>query len=158
MKRVIALAAALLLALGSAPGAAAADSVAFEAELHHFSLPAGTCLDDVCDFESHGYGFTNLMGPVTVEVEFTWDLTTTPCTTLDPLVFTLVGATGSVTISGSGSVCNAGSPSGFPQFVATFGHVTDGTGEFSAISGSVSAQGILAQRGPVLHMSGSVSY
>jgi len=157
MQRFIALIVALLFALGSATAATASDGVAFEAELHHFSPPVGICVDGVCDFESHGYGFTNLMGPVTVDVEFTWDFTTTPCSTLDPLVFTLVGATGSVTVSGSGVVCDGLSPSGFPQFFSGTGQVTGGAGEFSGISGRVSAQGILA-RGPILHMSGSVAY
>jgi len=75
----------------------------------------------------------------------------------DPLVFTLVGATGSVTISGSGLVCDGLGPSGFPEFISTVGQVTGGIGEFSGILGNVSADGILAKRGPVVHMSGTVS-
>jgi hypothetical protein len=149
--------AALLLVLASSTVAAAAASAAFEAELHHFSPPTGTCSDGVCEFESHGYGFTNLMGQVTVDAELTWDFTTAPCATLDPLVFTLVGATGSMTISGSGVVCNGLGPSGFPQFFSGIGQVADGTEEFSGISGSVSAEGILANRGPIVHISGNVS-
>jgi hypothetical protein len=77
---------------------------------------------------------------------------------LDPLVFTLVGATGSVTISGSGVVCDGLGPSGFPQFFTGTAEITGGTGEFSGISGAVSAQGLIAQRGPVVHMSGTGSY
>jgi hypothetical protein len=77
MQRVIAPIAALVFALGSATVASASDGVAFEAELHHVSPPAGTCVGGVCEFTSNGYGFTNLMGPVTINVEFTWDFTTT---------------------------------------------------------------------------------
>jgi hypothetical protein len=77
---------------------------------------------------------------------------------LDPLAFTLVGATGSVTVSGSGVVCDGLSPSGFPQFFSVTAQVAGGSGEFSGISGNVSAQGILAKRGPIVHMSGTVSY
>ncbi len=158
MKRIIVITAVLLIALGSATAVAAADNVAFEAELHHFSAPAGTCVDGVCDFESHGYGFTNLMGPVTVSVEFTWDFTTSPCSTLDPIEFTLVGATGSITTVGSGVICPSLSPSEFPQFFSAVGEITGGTGEFGGISGSPTSQGTVGPNGPVVHMSGTVSY
>jgi hypothetical protein len=104
MKRLIATAAvAALITLGWATPVLAQQTRGFEAELHHFSSPAGTCEAGICDFVTYGYGFTNLMGPVMVSVEFTWDFTTTPCSTLDPIDFTLVGATGSITTSGSGS-------------------------------------------------------
>ena len=98
------------------------------------------------------------MGPVTVSVEFTWDFTTTPCSTLDPIDFTLVGATGSITTSRSGVICPAVSPSGFPQFFSAVGEITGGTGEFSGISGSPASQGTVGPNGPVVHMSGTVSY
>lgn len=159
MKRLIATAAvAALITLGWATPVLAHQTRDFEAELHHFSSPAGTCEAGVCDFVTYGYGFTNLMGPVTVSVEFTWDFTTTPCSTLDPIDFTLVGATGSITTSGSGVICPAVSPSGFPQFFSAVGEITGGTGEFSGISGSPASQGTVGPNGPVVHMSGTVSY
>jgi hypothetical protein len=158
MKRWMATAVvAVLITLGWTTPALAQQTRSFEAELHHFSPPAGTCVDGVCDFVSYGYGFTNLLGPVTVTVEFTWDFTTTPCSTLDPLVFTLIGATGSVTISGSGAVCDGLGPSGFPQFFSGTAEITGGSGEFSGTTGAVSAEGVIAQRGPIAHMSGTVS-
>jgi hypothetical protein len=158
MKRIIITVAAVLMALGGASPALAQQTRVFQAELHHFSVPAGTCVDGVCDFESHGYGFTNLMGSVTVSAELTWDFNTTPCSTLDPIVFTLVGATGSITVSASGVVCNGPSPSGFPQFFIGEGEITSGTGAFSGISGSVLVEGTVTGIGPVVHMSGTVSY
>jgi hypothetical protein len=158
MRISFALAASLLLVIASVTTATAAESVTFQGELHHFTPPAGTCDGGVCEYESHGYGFTNLMGSITVDVEFTWDFTTSPCSTLDPLVFSLVGATGSVAIEGSGVVCDAPEPSGFLQFFSGTGEVTGGTGEFAGISGSVTFQGVLAKRGPVVHMSGPVSF
>jgi hypothetical protein len=158
MKRLMATAVvAVLFTLGWATPALA-QTRNFEAEMQQFSAPAGPCVDLVCDFESHGFGFTNLMGPVTIGAEFMWDFTTTPCSTLDPLVFTVVGATGSVTISGSGVICDGLGPSGFPQFFSGTGQVSGGTGDFTGISGAVSWRGVLAQRGPVVHVSGTVSY
>jgi hypothetical protein len=162
MKRTIAIVtAAAALALGGAAPSLAADNVAFEAELHHFTAPSPPCPPgEVCTSVSYGYAFSNLMGPlVRVTAEFTWDRTTTPCSTLDPLVFTLVGDTGSITISGSGSVCDGLNPElGIPQFFTGVGEITGGTGDFTGITGSVTSQGILSSDGPVFHMTGTVSY
>jgi hypothetical protein len=159
MKRLIATAAvAALITLGWATPVLAQQTRDFEAELHHFSAPAGSCEAGVCDYVSYGYGFTNLVGSVTVTVELTWDFTTSPCSTLDPLEFTLVGATGSITISGSGVVCPSLSPSGFPQFFSGVGEITGGTGEFSGITGSLTSEGTVGPNGPVVHLSGTVSY
>lgn len=155
------LAAAAMLAFAGAAPVRAQDTVAFQAELHHFSVPEGTCEDGVCNFVSYGYGTVNIMGSpfVLVTVEFVWDFNTSPCSTLDPLEFTLVGATGSITISGSGSVCPGPNPQlAFPEFFSGVGEITGGTGEFSGITGSVSTQGTIGPRGPVIHMSGTVSY
>jgi hypothetical protein len=156
MKGLVAIVlAAVMIAMGAATPALARQTRDFEAELHHFSAPAGSCEAGVCDYVTYGYGFTNLMGPVTVTIVFTWDFTTAPCSTLDPLVFTLVGATGSMTISGSGVVCTG---RGLPQFFTGAGQVTGGTGEFRGISGSVTTWGTLTNDGPVVHMSGTASY
>jgi hypothetical protein len=51
-----------------------------------------------------------------------------PCSTLEPLVFTVIGATGSITVSGSGVFCDGLSPFGFPQFLSGTGQVAGGTG------------------------------
>jgi hypothetical protein len=161
MKRIIVIAAAAaLLALGGAAPGLAAENVPFEAELHHFSAPAGSCQNGVCTYVSYGYSFSNLMGPlVRVTVHFVWNFNTTPCSTLDPLEFTLIGETGSITISGSGSICPGLNPGlGIPQFFTGAGEITGGTGEFSGITGSVTSQGVLSSDGPVVHMSGTVSY
>jgi hypothetical protein len=161
MRRIIAIAAgAVLLALGGAVPSLAAENVAFQAELHHFTAPQGTCQDGVCTYVSYGYAFSNLMGPlVRVTVHFVWDFNTTPCSTLDPLEFTMVGETGSITISGSGSICPSLNPElGIPQFFSGVGEITGGAGGFSGITGSVTSQGTLSSDGPVIHMSGTVSY
>jgi hypothetical protein len=161
MRRIIAIAAgAALLALSGATPSLAAENVAFQAELHHFTAPAGPCENGVCKYLSHGYGFSNLMGPlVRVTVYFVWDFNTTPCSTLDPLVFRLVGETGSITISGSGSICPGANPElSFPQFFSGAGEITGGTGEFSGITGSVTSQGTLGPNGPIVHLTGDVSY
>jgi hypothetical protein len=72
--------------------------------------------------------------------------------------YTLVGATGSISILGSGFICSGHRISDFPQFFSGVGEVTGGTGEFSGITGSLTGQGILGPNGPVLHLSGHVSY
>ena len=157
--RLIAIAAAaVLMAFGTATPVLAQQTRDFEAELHHFSAPAGPCENGVCNFVTYGYGFTNLMGSVTVTVVLTWDFNTTPCFTLDPMVWTLVGATGSVTISASGVFCEPRGLDTFPQYVSAVGVVTGGTGEFSGITGSVTIQGPAGGQGPIVHMSGTVSY
>jgi hypothetical protein len=157
--RVIAIAAAaVLMAFGTATPVFAQQTREFEAEMHHFSAPQGPCVNGVCNYVTCGVGFTNLMGPVTVTVVFTWDFNTTPCSTLDPMVWTLVGTTGSITISASGVFCEPRGLDTFPQYFSAVGVVTGGTGEFSGITGSVTIQGPAGGRGPVVHMSGTVSY
>lgn len=157
MRRSVSFSAALLLILTTSVPVLAVERSAFEAEFHHFSQPAGICVGGVCEYESHGYGFTNLMGAVTVDVVFTWDFTAAPCSTIDPFAFTLVGATGSMTIVGSADVCPGLSPYGFPEFLAGPAVITAGTGAFAGVSGDVSVDGIIASRGPVVHLSGTVS-
>lgn len=62
MKRFIAIAAgAADVALAGGSPAYGEDSVAFEGELHHFSPPAGSCANGVCNFTTHGYGTVNIM-------------------------------------------------------------------------------------------------
>jgi len=159
--RLIALAAAaVLMVFGTATPLFAQQTREFEAEMHHFSAPVGPCVNGVCNYVTFGDGFTNLMGSVTVTVVFTWDFNTTPCSTLDPMEWTLVGATGSITISASGVICAPRGLDNFPQSFSGVGVITGGTGEFTGITGSVTIQGPLTGhgRGPVVHMSGTVSY
>jgi hypothetical protein len=136
--------------------------VALQAELHHFSLPEGTCESGICTYTTHGYGTVNIMGTgalfVSATINFVWDFNTTPCSTLDPMEYILVGPTGSISILGSGSLCPGRRLADFPEFFSGVGQITGGTGEFSGITGSVTSQGILGPNGPMLHISGSVSY
>lgn len=155
---IAAAAAAVLMVFGTATPVLAQQTRDFEAELHHFTAPAGPCENGVCNYVTYGQGSANLMGSVTVTVVFTWDFNTAPCSTLDPMEWTLVGATGSVTISASGVICAPRGLDNFPQSFSGVGVITGGTGEFSGITGSVTIQGPLGRRGPVVHMSGTVSY
>jgi hypothetical protein len=163
MKRLIVIAATLMIAFGMATPVVARETVPFQAELHHFTAPAGTCEAGVCLYTSQGFGTVNIMGTgapfVSVAVELRWDFTTSPCSTIDPLELTLVGATGSIDISGSGSYCPGLGPSGFPQYFSGVGEITGGTGEFSGITGTVTTiNGPVGPNGPVLHLSGTASY
>jgi hypothetical protein len=161
MKTIIAIVtAAAALALGGASPGLAADDVAFEAELHHFTAPVPPCpAGAVCTSVSYGYAFSNLMAAlVRVTAYFTWDRTTTPCSTMDPLVFILAGDTGSITISGSGTICPGVTPQVSPNFLTGIGEITDGTGEFSGSTGRVTSKGTLGPHGPVFHMTGTVSH
>ena len=152
---IAAAAAAVLMVFGTATPVFAQQTRELEAQMLHFSPPEGPCVNGVCNYVTYGDGFTNLMGPVTVTVVFTWDFNTTPCYTLDPEEWTLVGATGSVNISASGVECPL---PGHDTFSAV-GVVMGGTGEFTGITGSVTIQGPITRGiGPVVHMSGTVSY
>ena len=157
---IAAAAAAVLMVFGTATPVFAQQTRELEAEMLHFTPPEGPCENGVCNDVTYGDGFTNLMGPVTVTVVFTWDFNTTPCSTLDPMEWTLVGATGSITISASGVFCAPHGPHSFPQYFSAVGVITGGTGEFTGITGSVTIQGPVGggRVGPVVHMSGTVSY
>ena len=157
---IAAAAAAVLMVFGTATPVLAQQTRELEAQMLHFTPPEGPCVNGVCNYVTYGDGFTNLMGPVTVTVVFTWDFNTTPCSTLDPMEWTLVGATGSITISASGVICAPRGLDAFPQSFSGVGVITGGTGEFTGITGSVTMQGPVGghSTGPVLHMSGTVSY
>jgi hypothetical protein len=163
MRQLVAIAVTLMFGFGMAVPVAAAETVPFQAELHHFSAPAGTCDAGVCHYTSQAFGTVNIMGTgapfLSVAVELRWDFTTTPCSTIDPLELTLVGATGSIDISASGSYCPGLGPSGFPQYFLGVGKIIGGTGEFSGITGTVTTiNGPVGPNGPVLHLSGTASY
>ena len=157
----------LILALSSLQSALAAPSeektvnntVPFQGTFHHFTPPEEPCEAGGCTV-SYGYGTVNIMGSpfVSITAYAVWDLTTSPCPTLELLEFILVGETGTITISGSGSNCPGNSPQLFPVFFTGVGEITGGTGEFSGITGTINSQGLIGPIGPIIHMSGDVSY
>ena len=147
------------LAASTVP-APAESTVSFEATFHHFTTPEGSCVDEVCNYISLGYGTVNIMGSpfVVVRASVVWNFNTSPCSTLESAQFTLFGETGSITISGTGTVCPGNSPEGFPASTSFVGVITRGTGEFSGISGTITGQGLTVAIGPVLHLSGDISH
>lgn len=132
-------------------------SVAFQAEVNHSSLDAISCDMGVCELNVSGTGVANIMGPFTWTNHIVQDFTTSPCNTA-PVVATLTGATGSITIADTdGVVCPIPGDRGF-GFISSDWEVTGGTGEFSGISGSGSSFGPTAGAGPVVHLQGTVRY
>jgi hypothetical protein len=83
------------------------------------------------------------------------DLTAAPCIA-SPVVTTLTGATGSITIADiDGVVSPIPGDHGF-GFVSSNWEVTGGSGELSGISGTGSSYGPIADGGPMVHMEGFV--
>ena len=72
---------------------------------------------------------------------------------------TFSGATGSITLADTGTVCgNTASPWLYPATIASTWEITGGTGQFSGITGSGTSQGTIGGNGPVVHFTGTVSY
>jgi hypothetical protein len=132
-------------------------AVVFQAEVNHGSLDAISCNAGVCELDVSGTGAANIMGPFTWTNHIVQDFTATPCNTA-PVVATLTGATGSITIADTdGTVCPIPGDQGF-GFISSHWEVTGGTGEFAGISGSGTSHGPTAGAGPVVHLEGVVYY
>jgi hypothetical protein len=127
---------------------------AFEATSHQNRLVSIVCNGDVCDIVFEGTGTANIMGPVTVTIHVVEDYSGYPC---DPYTAetTLVGATGSITISDTAGWVCASPGHGTIQGVW---NVTGGTGQFSGIVGSGADQGTFTGNGPNVRWSGIVVY
>jgi hypothetical protein len=157
MRRIIAVAVAIgMLALGGAAPAVAQETTVFQAQLTQASLVSVSCEAGVCVLVFQGSGAANIMGPITWTAQIVQDFTTSPCSEALAEI-TLVGATGSITVTdNAGFVCPSPSPSG--GFITSVWEVTGGTGEFSGISGSGTSRGPIGGGGPVVHLSGTVSF
>jgi len=106
-----------------------------------------------------GSGTVNIMGPITWTVNVTQDFNGYPCNPAVGTQYTLVGATGSITMADTcGAVCPSATKSGAPYTIETVWNVTGGTGAFSGIIGSGTNQGTITGNGPNLHLSGIVVY
>jgi len=132
--------------------------VSFEAEFNRTDLLSASCDQGVCDLVFQSSGSANIMGPITAVGHIVQDLTVTPCNTALAEV-ELIGAAGSITLTDvEGTVCPSRSPSGFPGSISANWEVTGGTGEFDGISGSGFSRGTTDANGPVVHLSGTVTY
>jgi len=133
--------------------------VAFDAQLNHSSLVSESCNGGVCNLVFQGTGSSNIMGPVTWTAQGVQDFNTSPCFAA-AVTITLVGSTGSITVSDScGTVCPSPTHNGGPYTIESVWNVTGGTGSFSGITGSGTDQGtITPPDAPVVHLSGVVVY
>lgn len=120
-------------------------------------LVSVVCGRGVCSLEFAGSGVVNIMGPVTFTNHVVEDYNTVPCYDA-PAEMVLTGATGSITLTDAeGLVCP--SPSGRELgFISSRWDVIGGTGEFAGITGSGISRGPIGGTGPVVHLSGTVSY
>ena len=159
MRRIIAatVATAMLALAGAAPSLAD-ESVSFRAQGNQISLVSQSCEAGVCDLVFQGAGAANIMGPFTITVHAVQDFTVAPCNPFRA-EYTLVGATGSIAIADVGTICpNSASPTGFPFTISGTWEITGGTGEFSGITGNGTSQGKIGGNGPVVHLSGALSF
>jgi hypothetical protein len=132
--------------------------VSFQAQLERMALISASCDQGVCEFTFQSTGSANIMGPVTATGHIVQDFTVTPCNQA-PAEIEMVGATGSITTADAdGTVCPSRSPSGTPEFISSQWEVIGGSGAFAGIAGSGSSRGSITAAGPVVHLSGTVSY
>jgi hypothetical protein len=100
----------------------------------------------------------NIMGHVTWTAHTVQDFSGFPCNTATAEI-TLVGATGSITISDScGTVCPSATVNGAPFTIDSVWNVIGGTGQFSGIIGSGTNQGTIGGQGPNIRLSGIVVF
>jgi hypothetical protein len=144
-------------ALLAATTANAQNLVGLEGNLQQSRLVSQSCHDGVCDLVFEGSGTVNIMGPITYTAQGSEDFNGYPCSTT-VAEFTLVGATGSITISDTGVVCPSPTGHSVPYTIQTLWDVTSGTGQFSGIVGSGATEGIIGGQGPNVHLSGVVVY
>lgn len=152
---------ALLLAL--APRTApvlAQETLVFQAQSNQPILVSTDCpegVDGVC-FNFEASGAANIMGPVTWTIHVVQESFPVPCTD-DTAEITLVGATGSIKLLASDTVCAGPSPLGFPFFGSGVWQITGGTGEFEGITGSGTGQVVIQPNGKhTTHLSGTASH
>jgi hypothetical protein len=146
-------------AIALAPMTTHAQSLrAFQARLDTSTITLVGCNGDVCNYVFEGTGSANIMGRVTWTANVVRDYSGYPCNTATS-EFTLVGATGSITVSETcGIVCPAATHFGFPYSGSAVWNVTGGTGDFSGIVGSGSTQSIDSTPEPSGSLSGIVVY
>ena len=146
-------------ALLVATTANAQNLVALQGDLHQTTLVSQTCNGGVCNSVFEGSGTVNIMGSITWTVYVTQDFNGYPCNPAVGTQYTLVGATGSITMADTcGTVCPSATKSGAPYTIETVWNVTGGTGAFSGIIGSGTNQGTITGNGPNSHLSGIVVY
>jgi hypothetical protein len=131
--------------------------VGLEGNLQQSRLVSQSCHDGVCDLVFEGSGTVNIMGTITYTAQGVQDNNGYPCSTA-VAEFTLVGATGSITISDTGVVCPSATGFNVPYTIQTLWNVTGGTGQFSGIAGSGATEGTIGGNGPNVHLSGVVVY
>jgi hypothetical protein len=144
-------------ALLVATTANAQNLVALQGNLHQTTLVSQTCNGGVCNSVFQGSGTVNIMGPMTWTNHVTQDFNPYPC---NPALsdITMVGATGSITISDSSVVCPSATGHNSPYTIQGVWNVTGGSGQFSGIAGSGATQGTIGGQGPNVGLSGIVVY
>lgn len=112
-----------------------------------------TCNDGVCTFVFQGTGTSNFMGPISWTGTVVQDFNVTPCNTVQAEI-TVVGATGSITVSDACGIVCPGVGVGSPNTIQSVWNMTGGTGEFTGITGSGTTQGTIDDQGLVLRLKG----
>jgi hypothetical protein len=111
----------------------------------------------VC-FNFEASAAANIMGPVSWTINVVQESLPPPCTKPTSEI-TLVGATGTITLSTSDVICPSPTPFGFPFLGSGDWVITGGTGEFSGITGSGTGRVVILPNGKsTVHFSGIVSY
>lgn len=150
----------LVVAPGGTAPALAQETVVFQAQSNQPIFVSAECpegVEGVC-FNFEASGAANIMGPVSWTINVVQESLPPPCTNVTSEI-TLVGATGTITLSTSEVVCPGPTPFGFPFLSSGDWEITGGTGEFSGITGSGTGRAVILPNGKnTVHFSGSVSY
>jgi hypothetical protein len=93
------------------------------------------------------------MGPISWTGTVVQDFNVTPCNTVQAEI-TVVGATGSITVSDACGIVCPGVGVGSPNTIQSVWNMTGGTGEFTGITGSGTTQGTIDDQGLVLRLKG----
>lgn len=116
-----------------------------------YELVSMSCTGPVCTFVFSGSGGSTL-GPVTDTITVVQNFASTPCPTFTS-THTFSFAAGTLTSVASGTVC--ATPGDVPIINAT-GPITGGTGALATTSGTLTSEGVIGPKGPVVRFHGTL--
>jgi hypothetical protein len=154
-RRRLAALATVVATLGSAAplaqGAANDCPKVFNAAIHYQLAAPPACTGPICTFVFEGSGGSTL-GRVTDTLTVVQNFASTPCSTFTS-EHTFSFEAGTLSSVQSGTVC--ATPGGVPIINGT-GPITGGTGALATTSGTLTSEGVIGPKGPVVRFHGTL--